>query len=321
MVHDPRQKDRKYLTVQHHMKCKLCGSDTNNFLYRVPDLWFQRSDVFAIYRQCSECGLVFKDTELSKTDAQISFPIGIREKGKSSLGFWIGLEARRKIVTRFKKSGKILDIGCGTGVFLYHLSRKNNSWEVIGVEPDKLSAEYGKQKYGINIIPEKFEDVLFSGEKFDVITLWDVIEHVEEPEKVLLKSNELLKEDGILVLRTPNLDSVDSKIFKDAWAGFDSPRHLYVFKKSHINLLLNKADFEVLLMTSHIGGYQNFVKSIRFLLNKRNVKPYQKFIVLGILNLLPIKVIGYIAYNLFTRNINGSELTICAKKRENVSNN
>lgn len=129
----------------------------------------------------------------------------------------------------------LLDIGAGTGDFLKKASEEG--WIVNGVEPNVNARELAIKK---NIqLRESIDD--FSNEKFDVITLWHVLEHLPELEATIEKIEEILKPKGILIVAVPNYKSFDAKYYKNFWAGYDVPRHLWHFsKKSMVNLFSEK---------------------------------------------------------------------------------
>ena len=117
----------------------------------------------------------------------------------------------------------LLDVGAGTGDFL--LKAKNRNWKVEGVEPNREAKMRAKEK-GID---------LYSGlgtlvdRKYNVITLWHVLEHLHDIESVIPKLKLLLKRDGVLVVAIPNIYSWDAKKYKEKWAAYDVPRHLFHF--------------------------------------------------------------------------------------------
>ena len=132
-------------------------------------------------------------------------------------------------------SGKILDIGGGTGAFLHTM--KQAGWEVTGIEPDEKARENAKKLYGLNLqSPEELFNLL--PQTFDAITMWHVLEHVHELHEYVSQLKKLLKPTGGLFIAVPNYTSYDAKIYKQFWAGYDVPRHLYHFSPASITKLL-----------------------------------------------------------------------------------
>lgn len=141
-----------------------------------------------------------------------------------------------------KNSGKILDIGCGTGAFLKTM--KDAGWETLGLEPDERAR---KIAWGKNNIETEFPDHLFQlGEgAFDVVSMWHVLEHVHELHPYLEKIFSTLKKDGILLIAVPNFESSDARHYASNWAAYDVPRHLYHFSPNSMKVLLEKHGFQI----------------------------------------------------------------------------
>jgi len=139
-----------------------------------------------------------------------------------------------------KSGGKLLDVGCGSGIFL-SLARKAG-WEVVGLDPDPLAVVYAA-KPGVPVFQGGIEHFEGRSELFDVITLDHVIEHVHEPVKVLTLCHSLLKPGGQLWLETPNLDSFGHARFQNNWRGLEAPRHLVLFNQRSLDKAFVDAGF------------------------------------------------------------------------------
>ena len=135
--------------------------------------------------------------------------------------------------------GRILDIGAGTGDFL--LEAKNQNWDILGIEPnDKAKGiAIGKGiKFGDTI--EKLES-----NSFDVITMWHVLEHVPDVEHQVAELKRLLKPSGTIIIAVPNFKSYDANHYKEFWAAYDVPRHLWHFSKTAIEKLFDKQNMNL----------------------------------------------------------------------------
>jgi len=130
---------------------------------------------------------------------------------------------------------KILDIGCGTGDFL--ASCKNNNYKVYGVEPSEKANKIASKKIGEDLF-KNLNDIREA--QFDVITLWHVLEHVPNLEDYITKIKSLLKSGGFLIIAVPNFKSFDANYYKQYWAAFDVPRHLWHFSKKAIQSIFFK---------------------------------------------------------------------------------
>lgn len=155
------------------------------------------------------------------------------------------LNSKLNLINSFKTSEKkLLDIGCGTGDFL--VTCKNNGWDVVGVEPNKNARNLTESKICNKPNSTIFTDIKdLESIKFDVITLWHVLEHVPNLEDYILKLKSLLKPDGVLVVAVPNFKSYDALYYKQFWAAFDVPRHLWHFSKKAIQKIFLKEKMQV----------------------------------------------------------------------------
>ncbi|OKL40820.1 class I SAM-dependent methyltransferase [Pontibacter flavimaris] len=131
--------------------------------------------------------------------------------------------------------GSILDYGCGTGVFLS--ACKKDGWEIRGIEPNSKARKKATVQTG-EIIAETLEDI--EGEKYEVITLWHVLEHIHALNETMEQLLEHLQEDGTLIIAVPNADSHDAQEYKENWAAYDVPRHLYHFTQPTMKRFLKK---------------------------------------------------------------------------------
>jgi 2-polyprenyl-3-methyl-5-hydroxy-6-metoxy-1,4-benzoquinol methylase len=136
--------------------------------------------------------------------------------------------------------GRLLDVGCGTGEFLY--SMKKSGWEVTGIEPDEATRKSANREYGLEVHPvEDFFD--FPDDHFDVITLWHVLEHVDDLQRYMEKLRGMLRPGGLLVIALPNYTSYDAGYYGLDWAGYDVPRHHYHFCPDSVRKLFETHRF------------------------------------------------------------------------------
>ena len=139
----------------------------------------------------------------------------------------------RQVTSLNNGTGSILDIGAGTGSFLK--LAKDNGWSVKGVEPNKNARSLAEQKdLSLN---ESIDEL--SGSTFDVVTLWHVLEHLPDLENIISKLEALVKSGGVLVIAVPNYKSYDAKYYKEYWAAYDVPRHLWHFSKKSMSILFS----------------------------------------------------------------------------------
>ena len=145
----------------------------------------------------------------------------------------------------------ILDIGCGTGSFLVEC--KKRGWNINGIEPNDKAIELALSK--LNLKNNKFEErIIFSDiqdliqkeVRYDVITMWHVLEHVPNLEEYIGKLRTLLKKDGIIIIAVPNFKSFDAEYYREFWAAYDVPRHLWHFSKKSIQILFERSGMKVI---------------------------------------------------------------------------
>lgn len=147
-----------------------------------------------------------------------------------------------QLISKYYKTGNILDIGCGTGEFLN--TCKNAKWNTLGIEPDNDARNMGVQNYGLDIRTES-ELKNLEPESFDIISMWHVLEHVPNLNERVDDLKRLVKPKGIIIIAVPNCNSLDAKIYKEEWAAYDVPRHLYHFTPKDIETLFGKHELKV----------------------------------------------------------------------------
>lgn len=153
----------------------------------------------------------------------------------------IALKNKLSLINNLQQSkGNLLDIGAGTGDFL--LVAKNNGWNAIGIEPSEKAKSIAKSK-GVELKSNLSE---LESNSFDIITMWHVLEHVPNLENQIKELRRLLKPNGTILIAVPNFKSFDANYYKEFWAAFDVPRHLWHFSKTAIQKLFAKEELELL---------------------------------------------------------------------------
>ena len=176
---------------------------------------------------------------------------------------------RKRRIERFKKKGRILDIGCGRGLFLHVMQR--NGWDVLGVELNDDTASYAREKYGLKVITGSPLGWDIPDESLDVITVNHVLEHLDNPIEMLSVCRKLLKKGGLLVIAIPNIDSLQASAGKSLWFHLDVPHHLCHFSESGLKKLLEGNDLRILKVRRFDLEY-NIFGWLQTLLNLSGIK-------------------------------------------------
>ncbi len=255
--------------------CPLCEDEVGELVWPMRDRLCGLPGSFALVR-CAGCGLLYLNPRPVPAYIHVYYPESyesfIRQR-TGRLPPWqryslrYGLWKRCRLVLRYKRGGRLLDLGCGTGQFLAEMGRYP-SWKLAGVEPNTEAADFARRALGLDVHPGDLFSARFPDHHFDVVTMWDVLEHLYEPVSTLREIGRVLKPDGVLILRTPSLDSWDARVFGRYWAGLDSPRHLAVYSRRTIEKLLARAGFTVRDFRTGSSSYSFCRISLHFLLEE-----------------------------------------------------
>jgi len=265
----------------HYNTCPICASSSIGKLYVAKD-YTVSGELFEVWR-CNSCSVGFTqdvpdastigpyyaaESYVSHTDSSKGFINSVYHKVRS-----YALLTKKNLVTTLvgKKTGAILDIGAGTGAFAHTMLTAG--WQVTGLEPDATAAKQALLKYNIQLAAA---DTIYTLEhhQFDAITMWHVIEHVHDLYGYFKRFFEILKTDGVLVIAVPNYTSTDASIYGKNWAALDTPRHLYHFSPTSMELIADTHGFKLvikkamwfdafyvaMLTEQHNGG--SFIKAI-----------------------------------------------------------
>ena len=149
-----------------------------------------------------------------------------------------------------QKPSSILDFGCGTGTFLEEC--KKNNMEISGVEPSNTARNQAERKTAEKIAA----DIKEIPKTFDVITMWHVLEHVSDLKETIQTLKGHLNENGTMFIAVPNHQSLDGKKYREFWAGYDVPRHLWHFTRETMTLLLAQHDLKLTnVVPMHLDAY------------------------------------------------------------------
>ncbi len=156
----------------------------------------------------------------------------ISSSGENSPERW---RDRKDALTPHKQSGALLDMGCSSGAFL--TSMKSEQWKLFGIEMSAEGARTAEARSGAQVFVGNILDAPFPRESFDVITCFDVLEHLYEPRQVMTRVAEWLKPGGIFYVLVPNVDSAEARVFGSYWHGLELPRHLFHYSPTSLKFL------------------------------------------------------------------------------------
>jgi 2-polyprenyl-3-methyl-5-hydroxy-6-metoxy-1,4-benzoquinol methylase len=230
--------------------CPLCGGRRNEAIHRLTDPSGRIAGVFTL-RRCLGCELVYVDPRPSDDalvalyDEDFYFSTGWSYQALASTVIELIQANRRRRVEHYARTGRLLDIGCGDGNFVHHMAR--HGWDATGIDFSSSALEFARRsRNGGTFLQGSLHDFDFPPGRFDLITLWQVLEHIGEPRPLLFRSRELLKRGGLIVAAVPNIEGLSSRLTGNRWWGLDVPRHLVHYSPSTLRRSLEWAGFRVL---------------------------------------------------------------------------
>ncbi len=144
----------------------------------------------------------------------------------------------------FKSGGKLLDIGCNIGLFLNEA--RIAGFDTTGVELNHECAEYARGHFDLKVHSDYLNKIDFEAASFDVVTLYDVLEHIPDLHGILSDIRNILTPNGLLVVQSPNLDSLMAELTKSTWSWLSPPDHLFHFTPSSLCSLIENSGYSIL---------------------------------------------------------------------------
>ncbi|MBC8506392.1 MAG: class I SAM-dependent methyltransferase [Anaerolineales bacterium] len=245
-----------YQSMLEEVSCNLCGADDFDVVYSAQYENAQPDEIMETFRssgdeilvdqlvRCKICDLQYLSPRLKSDVILTGYSEGtdenfISQNPARERTFAKSLELIERLVP---DKGCILDIGTAAGAFLG--VAKSRGWEVAGSEPNRWMAEWGNEHYGIDIQPGTVFDMNLPDAHYDVVTLWDVLEHTPDPKAVLRECRRVLKPNGLLIVNYPDINSVIARLMGRKWVFLISV-HLYFFTIQTIREMLNQTGFKM----------------------------------------------------------------------------
>lgn len=249
--------------------CLVCGSSDFIPSFRLRDWAYGLPGKFQLVT-CRVCGHIYQTPRPTQSTIGFFYPDTYQpfhrtvQESLPWVRVWRYVQFRTRClqVARLRQGGRLLDVGCSTGLFLKEM-RHYGAWNLAGVEPNTLAAQYARNVFGLDVFCGQIEQAPWPRGSFDVITLWDVLEHLPNPRAGLSRIHELLVDEGWLIVSVPNADSIDARLFGRYWIGLDPPRHLSVFSLDGLKRLFSDTGFEFEKAYCSYGRYTTFALSVR----------------------------------------------------------
>ncbi len=263
------------------LSCPICENENFTLFLRTKD-YTVTQDEFEL-RKCTHCNFIVTSPRPTENNIEKYYDsenyISHAESSKTLfdkiyfIARSVSLKWKFNIINLYLNgSGAVLDFGCGTGDFLNFIKEKS-SIKVLGVEPNHAARIIANHKLHGRV----FQNLQSLKDKsLDAITLWHVLEHVHQLNDTLQNLKRLLSNNGHLIIAVPNHQSHDSLKYKDAWAAYDVPRHLWHFNQKTMKALLHRNGFRIISIKPM--KLDSFYVS---LLSESYKKPYQLKVLTG----------------------------------------
>ncbi len=302
--------------------CDWCGTREGEVLFEGPDLLMNLPGQFRMLR-CSKCGLFRQDPRLTWESLETYYPqhysayetiISTETSVLKRLDRRYGMWKRLQVIRKFQPGGKLLEAGCGTGIFLAE-AKRSRRWDLTALEPNQAAAGYIERTLQMPVITERFANANLPANHFDVITMWNVLEHLDHPITDLRRAHQLLKEGGWFVFSIPNLESLEAKAFGRYWLGWDLPRHLYLFPQKQLRRILEEIGFKWVEARCIAGGHASMELSFEFLLRAKNANNTANRFLLKLFRSLPVRIAFSPLFWLLGQFRQSSLITIIVQKK------
>ena len=224
--------------------CRLCGRQKAKFFFH--------KDNYTILR-CQQCDLVYLDYIPCHESLRALYSVEYFRSSDKRQGYhdYQSLEAslmatfkvRLRQMARFCSPGRLLEIGCAMGFFLQ--AAQEAGWRVQGVEFSDHAASAARRRFNLPVITGLLKDARFPDASFDVVVMWDLIEHVPEPVSLMREVVRLLRPAGLIVLSTGDVESLLARLSGPRWHLYHLPEHLSFFSPVTITQLLESSGLRV----------------------------------------------------------------------------
>ncbi len=236
-------------------KCVFCGKTAYSPIY--PEIKGNDNKIYSLL-ECQDCGLnqIYPMPSSSEIeDFYANAYTGLVKKGIVDIG---GIEEnaaaiedcckKLELVKKYSgiTKGKLLDVGCGHGFFLYAAALDGGKIEATGLDIDSDTFNYAKNVLNVNVIQHNLEELDLLEDRYDIISFWMVLEHLRKPKKILENAASILNKKGVIVGGVPNINGIGHRIQKDKWYEITIPEHLIYFSEKTLEKMLISIGLEPL---------------------------------------------------------------------------
>ncbi len=241
--------------ARNHVPCNLCGSDD-----RLPHC--PENGLGLV--KCQNCGLIYVSPRPAAEELYALYGETYFHNNESGVvGYTDYLKDERNIrktsqrrlrhIEKFAQPGRMIDVGCAAGFFASEAQKRG--WQVEGLDVSSFAVDYTRATVGIDAHHGSLTEVDLPESAYDLVTMYDVIEHVPDPKAYVQRVAELLRPGGIFELATPDVGSFPARLTGKRWIGYKlSEEHVYYFSIKTLTRMLDEAGFDV-VHTRHIGKY------------------------------------------------------------------
>lgn len=230
--------------------CPLCQEANGTSIAHGLDFLLGNSDQIFEIVECQTCQHVYLNHPPEDMDIYYPNDYEIYSHRNGIVGFLqekLDSLRARSLLNSLNQHSHVLEIGCSNGAFLNQF--KINGHHTKGIEFSSHAANFAKEHYELDVDIGKIEELELEQEKYDLIIMRAVLEHLHNPRLALEKAFQALKPNGRIVLNVPNFSSIERMLFGKYWIGYDFPRHLQVFKSSVLTQLLQECHFDNIQMS------------------------------------------------------------------------
>jgi 2-polyprenyl-3-methyl-5-hydroxy-6-metoxy-1,4-benzoquinol methylase len=242
------------------MACVICEAYDFRFLFDCKKFRIEK---------CIGCGLV----QVTNMPAPEDFPevydktffdtayADLETNGKRQRYVYLNFENKlNQIERRVGRVGKLLDVGCSFGFFLD--AARQRGWSVEGIDISSYAASCARARFNLSVQNAAVTEARYPSQSFDVITMWEVIEHLPNPVQSLAYLKRFLKDDGIAVFGTPNVASYLAMIQGKRWRNWEPPAHLLYFSPETMSRLFDRCNLKMLHYESAVP-YEKYLRELK----------------------------------------------------------